>query len=152
MYAAVLRPCSSKQLFMLSVFEAPGDSTPWTSPGRCCVGLPSGATFTFKDALMLSRDELQRLLDVDVAKLSEGPTDGRNLDLPTRRRLVRCARVFAVALYVLGDRRAAARWLKSPQPEVGGSTPLLLLRTEVGARTVERALGRMEHAMQVERA
>ena len=146
MYAAVLRPCPSKELFMLSVFESPGGRNPWQSARQCCMGLPASGTFTFKDALMLTRDELDRLLDVDVKKLSEGPSDGRTLDLFTRRRLGRCARAFALALHVLGDRRAAARWLKSPQRELGGSVPLLLLQTEVGARTVERVLGRMEHA------
>ena len=39
------------------------------------------------------------------------------------------------------------RWLKSRQPELGGSIPLVLLQTEVGARTVERVLGRMEHGL-----
>ena len=137
---------------MLSVFEGPGAESPWISARHCCVGLPSAGTFTFKDALILTRDELDQLLDVDTEKLSQGPTDGRELDIFTRRRLVRCARVFALALHVLGDRRAAGRWLKGQQPEVGGSIPLLLLQTEVGARTVERALGRIEHASLVDRA
>jgi putative toxin-antitoxin system antitoxin component (TIGR02293 family) len=148
MYAAVLRPCPSKEMFMLSVFESPGGESPWLSAHQCCVGLPAGGTFTFKDALMLTRDELDKLLDVDVERLAQGPTDGRALDLFTRRRLVRCARLFALALHVLGDRSAAARWLKSPQPELGGSVPLLLAQTEVGARTVERVLGRIERGGQ----
>ena len=142
MYAAVLRPCPGKEMFMLSVFEAPGGEAPWAS-AQCRVGLPVGGTYAFKDALMLTRDELG-LLDVDVHKLSQGPSDGRTLDLFTRRRLTRCARVFALALHVLHDRRSAARWLKSPQPELGGSIPLVLVQTEVGARTIERVLGRME--------
>jgi Uncharacterized conserved protein len=130
MYAAVLRPCPGREMFMLSVFEA-----------------RSGAAggYAFRDALMLTRAELQ-LLDVDVQALSEGgPSDGRTLDLFTRRRLTRCARLFALALQVLQDRRSAARWLKTPQQELGGSIPLKLVQTEIGARTVERVLGRMEH-------
>lgn len=146
MYAAVLRPCPSKEAFMLSVFETTGEEGPWTSAHECRVGLPASGSFTFKDALMLTRDELDQLLDVDVEKLVQEPTDGRTLDLFTRRRLIRCARVFAICLHVLGDRSAAGRWLKSPQRELGGSIPLLLLQTEVGARTVERVLGSMEHA------
>lgn len=126
MYAAVLRPCPGREMFMLSVFEGEGGS------------------FAFKDALMLTRGELG-LLDVDLQQLSLGPSDGRSLDLFTRRRLTRCARLFALALQVLQDRRSAARWLKTPQQELGGSIPLKLVQTEVGARTVERVLGRMEH-------
>jgi len=148
MYAAVLRPCPGKEMFMLSVFEAPGAPTPWASARQCCVGLPEGGSYTFKDALMLTREELG-LLDVDVQKLSQGPSDGRTLDLFTRRRLTRCARIFALALHVLQDRRSAARWLKTPQQELGGSIPLVLVQTEVGARTVERVLGRIEHGITV---
>ena len=147
MYAAVLRPCPGKEMFMLSVFEAPGQESPWISARDCRVGLPENGSFDFKDALMLTREELDQLLDVDVAKLAHEPSDGRTLDLFTRRRLVRCARTFALALHVLQDRQSAARWLKSRQPELGGSIPLKLLQTEVGARTVERVLGRMEHGL-----
>jgi putative toxin-antitoxin system antitoxin component (TIGR02293 family) len=135
-------------MFMLSVFEAPGGGSPWASARQCCVGLPDGCAFTFKDALMLTRNELE-LLDVDIQKLSQVPCDGRALDIFTRRRLVRCARLFALALHVLQDRRSAARWLKSPQRELGDSIPLTLVQTEVGARTVERVLGRMEHGVLV---
>ena len=130
---------------MLSVFEASGGATPWMSARECRVGIPEAGTFAFLDALMLTRAELIDLLDVDVDKLAHGPSDGRTLDVFTRRRLVRCARLFAIALHVLGERGSAARWLKSQQPELGGSIPLLLARTEVGARTVERVLGRIEH-------
>ena len=144
MYAAVLRPCPGREMFMLSVFEATGGDAPWAAARDCRVGLPDGGTFAFKDALMLTRAELE-LLDVDMEKLSQGPCDGRTLDLFTRRRLTRCARLFALALHVLQDRRSAARWLKTPQQELGGSIPLVLVQTEVGARTVERVLGRMEH-------
>jgi putative toxin-antitoxin system antitoxin component (TIGR02293 family) len=144
MYAAVLRPCPGREMFMLSVFEAPGGGSPWKSARQCRVGLPDGCSFAFKDALMLTRSELE-LLDVDVQRLSQGPCDGRTLDIFTRRRLVRCAWLFALALHVLQDRRSAARWLKSPQQELGGSIPLTLVQTEVGARTVERVLGKMEH-------
>lgn len=144
MFAAVLRPCPGREMFMLSVFEAPGAKSPWASARYCCVGLPEGGTFAFKDALMLTRAELE-LLDVDVEKLSQGPSDGRALDLFTRRRITRCARIFALALHVLDDRRSAARWMKSPQQELGGAIPLVLVQTEVGARTVERVLGKMEH-------
>lgn len=144
MFATVLRPCPSKQLFMLSVFEAPGGGNPWHSTRDVCLGLPAGGAFTFKDALMLTREEISRLLDVDTGKLDQSASDGADLDLFTRRRLVRCARLFALALHVLRDRRAAARWLKESREELGGSIPLVLAQTEVGARSVERLLGTLE--------
>lgn len=136
MYATVLRPCAGKALFMLSLFEAPGSASPWESARAFRLGLPPGSRFAFKDALMLTREELDTLLETDAALLG----DGHGAALFARRRLVRCARLFALALHALEDPRAAARWLKSPQPELGGSRPLLLARTQAGARTVERVL------------
>ena len=144
MYAAVLRPCSSKEHFMLSVFESPGGEGPWESARKCCLGLPADGTYMFKDALMLTRDELDRLLDVDVDRLVQGSKDSNVLDVFTHRRIARCARIFALGLQVLDDHRAAATWLKSPQEDLGGSIPLLLLQTEVGTRTVERALRKVK--------
>ena len=47
MYAAVLRPCPGREMFMLSVFEAAGSASPWISARHCCVGLPQGGTFAF---------------------------------------------------------------------------------------------------------
>jgi putative toxin-antitoxin system antitoxin component (TIGR02293 family) len=146
MYATLVRPCPSKELFMLSVFEA-GGGNPWQSARELYLGFPTGCAFTFKDALMLTRGELDALLDVDPEKLAQASADGATLDVFTRRRLIRCARLFALALHVLEDRRAAARWLKSPQRELGGAIPLFLVQTEVGARTVERVLGKMEHGI-----
>ena len=128
---------------MLSIFEAPGGGSAWVSTRELSLGFPDGCSFEFKDALMLTREELADLLDVDAARLAEAPSD-RDMDALTRRRVLRCARLFALALHVLADRRAAARWLKTPQAELGGSVPLRLAQTEVGARTVERVLGRME--------
>ena len=41
----------------------------------------------------------------------------------------------------------ARRWLSSPQRALGGSTPLSLARTEVGAGLVEDLIGRLEHGV-----
>lgn len=140
MYATVLRPCSSKALFMLSLFEAPATGKPGQSARDVSLGFPDGPSFAFKDALMLTREDLDDLLDVDAEKLAEWPLDGSDIDALTRQRVLRCARIFALALDVLEDRRVAARWLKSAQPDLGGDVPLRLAQTEAGARTVERVL------------
>lgn len=142
MYATVLRPCSSKALFMLSLFEAPASGRPGESAGDVSLGFPDGCSFAFKDALMLTRADLGDLLEVDADKLAEWPLDGGGIDALTRQRVLRCARIFALALQVLEDRRVAAAWLKSPQAQLEGEVPLRLVRTETGARAVERALRR----------
>jgi putative toxin-antitoxin system antitoxin component (TIGR02293 family) len=80
-------------------------------------------------------------------------TDGR--DQPEGRlqpdesdRLVRAARIFAQAVGLFeGDEEAARRWLTSPQPALGGSTPWDYAATEIGAREVENLIGRLEHGI-----
>ena len=62
-------------------------------------------------------------------------------------RLVRSARLYAIAVEVLADDAAAAQWLKSPQPALGSVQPLELAQTDVGSRAVEALLGRMEHGV-----
>ena len=69
------------------------------------------------------------------------------LDVVSGDRLVRSARLFAIAADVLEDSEAAARWLKAPQRALGGAVPLELAHTDVGTRAVEALLGRMEHGV-----
>jgi putative toxin-antitoxin system antitoxin component (TIGR02293 family) len=46
-----------------------------------------------------------------------------------------------------GDRDVATEWLTTAQPALGGAVPLDLARTEVGAREIERLVGRLEHGV-----
>jgi putative toxin-antitoxin system antitoxin component (TIGR02293 family) len=46
-----------------------------------------------------------------------------------------------------GDRDAATDWLTTAQPALGGIVPLDLAKSEVGAREVERLVGRLEHGV-----
>lgn len=62
-------------------------------------------------------------------------------------RLTRVARVMARAEEALGDAEKARRWLRKPNRALQGRVPLDLARSEAGARTVEQALGRIEHGL-----
>jgi putative toxin-antitoxin system antitoxin component (TIGR02293 family) len=46
-----------------------------------------------------------------------------------------------------GDRDAAVEWLTTPQTALGDRVPLDLARTEIGAREVERLVGRLDHGV-----
>ena len=144
MYAILPRACPARRMLLLSLFEIPGAGTPWQSAQDIKLGLGAFGPFVFRDAITLAAEELHELLGLDAARLLQKSDDGP-LGTVASRRLVRCARLFIVAAHVLGDRGAALRWLKSPQKELGGEVPLHLVRTEVGARTVESVLGRMDH-------
>jgi putative toxin-antitoxin system antitoxin component (TIGR02293 family) len=38
-------------------------------------------------------------------------------------------------------------WLRTPNTALRGETPISLLETDIGARMVERVLGRIEHGV-----
>jgi putative toxin-antitoxin system antitoxin component (TIGR02293 family) len=59
-------------------------------------------------------------------------------------RLVRLARVQALAEDVFGDAEKAGRWLRQGLGILNGQAPLELARTEAGIRVVEQILGRID--------
>jgi len=56
-------------------------------------------------------------------------------------------RIAAQAAEVLGSEEKASRWLHSPNRALGGSRPLDVVDTDLGAREVEAVLGRIEHGV-----
>ena len=114
---------------------------------RIQAGLPIASAFAFKDALDLTNQELASLLGMSPRTLARLHPAKSRLDLVSGDRLVRSARLFAIATEVLEEALAAARWLKSPQRALGGAVPLELAQTDVGTRAVEALLGRMEHGI-----
>ena len=62
--------------------------------------------------------------------------------------MLRASTIFDMAVEMFeGDMRAARKWLETPQPGLGGETPLDFASTEVGAREVENLIGRLEHGV-----
>jgi putative toxin-antitoxin system antitoxin component (TIGR02293 family) len=110
-------------------------------------GLPVAAALAFKEALHLTKEELGALLGVSSRTLARWQPRKSKLDPVSGDRLVRSARLFALAAEVLEDREAAVRWLRTPQRALGAAVPLELAQTDVGARAVEAILGRMEHGV-----
>ena len=122
-------------------------ATPGEWVARIQAGLPAASAFAFKKALDLTNHELASVLGVSSRTLARLGSAKSRLDLVSGDRLVRSARLFAIAMDVLEESQAAARWLKSPQRALGGAVPLELAQTDVGARSVEALLGRMEHGV-----
>ena len=60
-------------------------------------------------------------------------------------KLARVARVFDHAVQVFTDDLRARRWLEKPNGVFEGRTPLVMLRTETGARMVDDLLGQIDH-------
>ena len=60
---------------------------------------------------------------------------------------VRFAMLLSKAITVFGSQDEANKWLKSPQFGLGGAVPLDFAKSEVGAREVEKLLGRIEYGV-----
>lgn len=110
-------------------------------------GLPFRTFERFRRNLAVSAAQISSLMELAPRTLTRRRKQGR-LSPDESDKLLRIGRLFAKALVLFeGDAAASRKWLSSPQRAAGGSIPLELARTEVGAREVERLLGRMEHGV-----
>lgn len=62
-------------------------------------------------------------------------------------RLLRVARILALAEETFANRAKAQAWLRRPTRPLAGERPLDLLDTEEGARAVEQLLGHIAHGI-----
>jgi putative toxin-antitoxin system antitoxin component (TIGR02293 family) len=111
---------------------------------RCAIrdGFPQGVVGGVMHAAGLTLKELSATLDLSPRSLQRRRHQGR-LARYESDRLYRLARIVALANRYIGDRDAAARWLRRPNRALGGDIPLESIDTELGARAVENVLGRI---------
>lgn len=101
----------------------------------------------FRHNTCLPFERVLDLISMPRRTLTRRKHEGRFLPDESDR-LLRASRVFGKALELFeGDRDAAAEWLASAQPALGGSVPLDLAKSEVGTLEVERLVGRLEHGV-----
>jgi putative toxin-antitoxin system antitoxin component (TIGR02293 family) len=109
-------------------------------------GLPYQAFEALRAAFDLSLRDLSAVLGVPERTLARRRTQ-RRLRPDESDRLVRLARIAAFAEDVLGGRRKAADWLRTPNRALGNEPPVARLDTDVGARQIEAVLGRISHGV-----
>jgi putative toxin-antitoxin system antitoxin component (TIGR02293 family) len=109
-------------------------------------GLPYSAFERCRDLLEMRREELAELLGVAPRTLARRK-QARRLSPEESDRLYRVARMVGLAETVLGSIKKAKEWMRRPNRSLGGVTPLSLLDTGIGARSVEQVLGRLEHGI-----
>jgi putative toxin-antitoxin system antitoxin component (TIGR02293 family) len=110
-------------------------------------GFPFRTLEDLAGATGLSAAELAALLALPARTLARRKV-ARRLSAEESERLLRLAAVFeqAQALFE-GDAAQALAWLRAPKKALDGETPLHYASTEVGAREVERLIGRIEHGV-----
>ena len=92
----------------------------------------------------VSLKRLAEILDLSPRSLQRRRHEGR-LARHESDRLYRLARIVALAKHYLGAEATATRWLKRPNPALGGAAPLELIDKELGKRSVENVLGRIAY-------
>ena len=110
-------------------------------------GLSFSALETFQRRSGLSTSEVADAIVITGRTLARRKELGR-LEPEESDRLLRVARVFAKALDLFeGDADPARAWLSAPQRALRGVAPLVLARTDLGAREVEALVDRLEHGV-----
>jgi putative toxin-antitoxin system antitoxin component (TIGR02293 family) len=101
----------------------------------------------FRRNTSLSFQRVTDLIDIPRRTMTRRKREGRFLPDESDR-LLRASRLFARTLELFdGDLDAATDWLTTAQSALGGTVPLDLARSDVGAREVERLVGRLEHGV-----
>ena len=72
---------------------------------------------------------------------------GEHLSHEETDRMVRVARIVALAEDVFGDREKALLWLRTADDRIGGRVPLSLLRTDAGGRLIESMLWQVDEGV-----
>jgi putative toxin-antitoxin system antitoxin component (TIGR02293 family) len=110
-------------------------------------GLPYRTFERFRRNTALPFERVLALIHIPRRTMTRRKREGRFLPDESDR-LLRASRLFGKALELFeGDRDAATEWLTTGQPGLGGTVPVDLAKSEVGALEVERLIGRLEHGV-----
>jgi len=109
-------------------------------------GLPTKSYSVIAKALELTPEEEDRLLQVSLRTRARWKQRIR-LDPAISDRLVRLARILALAENVLESHENAVAWLREPSDAFSGRTPLELVTTDIGAEKVTNMLYQMEYGI-----
>lgn len=109
-------------------------------------GLSAEAAAKVLSSGLLSADELYALV-IPRRTFDRRREENQPLTVVEADRLLRVVRVVVSAEEALGDAGKARVWLRTANRALRGETPIAMLETDIGARMVERILGRIEHGV-----
>src|SRR5580692_1611042 len=110
-------------------------------------GLPAGSVTALAEKLHLANSVLSRKLGIPQRTLTRRLSQASLLTPAESDRTVRMARIYAVAVEMIGDQDKAIEWLSTPNRALGGESPLDQLDTDTSARVVEDILGRIAYGV-----
>jgi putative toxin-antitoxin system antitoxin component (TIGR02293 family) len=95
----------------------------------------------------MDRAAVAKVAGISGRTLSRRIASHSRLSAEESDRMVRLARVLALANETLGDRLKVSRWLQTPNRVLQGNTPFELLDTDAGVQSVETVLGRIAYGV-----
>ncbi len=109
-------------------------------------GLRFAELQTLQDKIDLPLKQLAGKLFISRSTLQRRKSAGR-LSPDESDKVMRFSQLLEHATKVFGDVDRARAWLKHPQRGLGGAVPLDYAETEIGAREVDRLLGRIDYGV-----
>jgi putative toxin-antitoxin system antitoxin component (TIGR02293 family) len=109
-------------------------------------GLPYESLATVAEKLGIKGDKVAAVIQLPLRTIARRKKEKR-LEPDESDRVVRLARIGAMAAYVLGSEQKASAWLHERNRALGGIVPLDIMDTDIGIRQVEELLGRIEHGV-----
>jgi putative toxin-antitoxin system antitoxin component (TIGR02293 family) len=107
-------------------------------------GLPPDTADKLREFADLTTTEFGEI--IPHRSLSRARSRGR-LSPEQSDRIIRAARIYAIAHEVCGNREKANRWVRRPNRALAGRAPISLLRTNIGADLVEDVLTRIAYGV-----
>lgn len=112
-------------------------------------GLPFKSFKTLEGKMRVSSKVLAQMLAIPRTTLSRRERDG-SFKTDESDRVYRYADLLAQATEMLGgNEEKASQWLQKPRNIFGGKSAVEHARTELGAREVEKVIGRIRHGVSV---
>lgn len=108
------------------------------------VGFPADLIYVLRLAFDLQDHNLDTLINASISTLERRRREHKNLDPVASERLYRIATVSHLAEEVFATSVTAIHWMSTPNKTLGGSAPIMLCETEVGAKQVRRSLKALE--------
>jgi putative toxin-antitoxin system antitoxin component (TIGR02293 family) len=107
-------------------------------------GLPYASLEALLGKFGLAREEAAAALHLPRRTIARRKKE-RKLQADESDRLLRLARISALAASILGGEEKAAQWLRRANRALGNRTPLELMDSDIGTRQIEEVLGRIDH-------
>lgn len=110
-------------------------------------GLSVNSLDALAEELSMPRAAVAKLLGISDRTVSRRVAANGCFTATESDRIVRLARILALAKQTLGSSEKANRWLQTSNRALEGDKPIDRLDTDIGVRSVEQVLGRIEYGL-----